>query len=987
MAITTQERTNILKLTVGMFNAAPGANYLAEFTSVFEANGHNLAALAGTLGTTGAFQSLYPNFQTASEFATKFLTTLGLQGNTEAVDFVTAKFNAGVPKAQIIYDAVVALDASTSADFANAKAILVNKAAVAENYSVVLAASSTSLATLQATVANVTADAASVTAANAANAGGSGQTFTLTTDQDTKTGTAGNDTFVSGVSVLQGGGVTDTLQSFDKLDGGAGTDTLDVTINQGAVVTASLTAIENINLRSTANGSGVSLAASSGVEKVTVANSTGTAFVNGVGAVASFAVADQKTAVTFNDGTATTVALSAKNVGTVSATAPVEVTVNFDDNAFLTANLTVENSNIALVNTTAGNNDLKTVTVAATGSNTVKLTAGATTAESITVTGAGSVDLTGAAFSALKTLTVADGGVKATITNGTAAAVTVTTGAGVDTLTATGAGLKSVSTGAGKDSVKTARDATADAKVANLAALSAAIAVGTTDAAVATATATAVTNGAILAADKTAIDAAAVSVGAGAVDAAELAAVQALITPLQTAAATATAATGTVAATATIDLGAGDDTLTLGNVFAAGATLTGGDGTDTLAIAKADYATVATYSAANLAKVTGFETLSITDALTTGTTIDVSKIAGIVNFKAAAGVTTGNTAAVSNLGANSTVEFAGADTANGQLTASLKTDTAADSLTLIINHNFTDNNDTTSSALNGAAQTVVLADIESLTVNSTGTNTSLPFTAVTGYKADTITNNLALTGSNKLTSITVTGDQKLVVASTAAMTKLATVDGSANTGGLSFDGSLADMTTATTSVAMTIKGSATAANTLIGTGHDDTIVGGAKADTITGGAGADTLTGGAGNDTFVMNRTEGLGTDSTLASKDIITDFVANTYGNGTNGAAGTGADLTDATKVTGDVLKFDVSANAVADGVYVFVATNAADAQTFLQNLGADTATAKDNAVGAALDSTTGNLYMDLDSNGTVDSVIQLTGVTTITAAAFQLV
>ncbi len=219
MAITTQERTNILKLTVGLFNAAPGANYLSEFTSVFEANGHNLAALAGTLGTTGAFQSLYPSFQTASEFATKFLTTLGLQGNTEAVDFVTAKFNAGVPKAQIIFDALVALDASTSAEFAAAKAILDNKAAVAENYSVTLGASSTSLETLQGAVANVTADAASVTAANAANAGGNGQTFTLTVGEDKLTGTAGNDTFNGLIVQANDASAKDTLESFDVLDG------------------------------------------------------------------------------------------------------------------------------------------------------------------------------------------------------------------------------------------------------------------------------------------------------------------------------------------------------------------------------------------------------------------------------------------------------------------------------------------------------------------------------------------------------------------------------------------------------------------------------------------------------------------------------------------------------------------------------------------------------------------------------------------------
>lgn len=234
MAITTQERTNILKLTVGLFNAAPGANYLSEFTSVFEANGHNYGALALTLGTTGAFQSLYPNFQTASEFATKFLTTLGLQGNTEAVDFVTAKFNAGVPKAQIIYDAVVALDATTSATFADAKAILVNKAAVAENYSVTLGASSTSLATLQGAVANVTADAASVTAANAANAGGNGQTFTLTTALGEQiNGTAGNDTINAVLSSVAG---SSTLNVGDLIDGKAGTDTLKLIVDTAGAV-------------------------------------------------------------------------------------------------------------------------------------------------------------------------------------------------------------------------------------------------------------------------------------------------------------------------------------------------------------------------------------------------------------------------------------------------------------------------------------------------------------------------------------------------------------------------------------------------------------------------------------------------------------------------------------------------------------------------------------------------------------------------------
>ncbi len=44
-------------------------------------------------------------------------------------------------------------------------------------------------------------------------------------------------------------------------------------------------------------------------------------------------------------------------------------------------------------------------------------------------------------------------------------------------------------------------------------------------------------------------------------------------------------------------------------------------------------------------------------------------------------------------------------------------------------------------------------------------------------------------------------------------------------------------------------------------------------------------------------------------------------------------------------------------------------------------------NTVNAALDSSTGFLYLDLDDNGVIDSVIELTGVSTINAAAFVLV
>lgn len=229
--ITTQERTNILKLVAGMFNAAPGAAYLSEFTTAYQAMGSNLNNLATALGNTGAFKSLYPSSLTSAEFATKFLTTLGLQANTDAVAWVQAKVNAGQSFASVIVQAVSALDATSEAQFASAKALLANKASVAEYYSVPapvgVGVSSDNLATLQGVVAKVTADTASVqTAKDAIVGGGNGQSFTLTTGQDVFNGTAGADIIRGVAGQAVGAQDQSTFNSSDILDGGAGEDRL-----------------------------------------------------------------------------------------------------------------------------------------------------------------------------------------------------------------------------------------------------------------------------------------------------------------------------------------------------------------------------------------------------------------------------------------------------------------------------------------------------------------------------------------------------------------------------------------------------------------------------------------------------------------------------------------------------------------------------------------------------------------------------------------
>lgn len=934
MAVVTIQQS-VAALYVAVFNRAPDQAGLNAWTNAITSGQSTFAQVAAGFAAHEVFTTGIGALSNTAYVAALYTNILGSAGDAAGIANWTAQLNAGQSKAAVAalfvqaaltvdIPAMLAAGSLTAAEAAAATVrqdTLTNKANTGIYFAETLkAASNLNPLTVQsskagleadpiynaskAAIANVTNTAASVqsakdaisVAAGTANPAQSllGGTFTLTAGSDTGaafTGTAGNDTFEAPVVQDGAGNLTDTLQNVDQLNGGAGTDTLNATLNApaGGTVTPSLTGIEVVNVRATGAAT-LDLSASTGVTNVNVNNSSAVATLTKIGN-AAVGVSNQNQNVNINGSTATALALNLDTVGTKAT----DITVDLGSataNAATSFAITAKDAHVTFTEST-GSAATTSASVAATGSNEITFaTTDLASITSLTVTGAGDVDFTGAAMTALKTLTAGDGGVKVNATAGVLE--TVTAGAGKDTVTAVGATVKSISTGAGDDTVN--------------------------------------------------------------------------------------AVTTALAATSVVDLGAGNDTLTIaGAAFAKGVTLTGGEGTDTLGMAKELYATVAGYTTAELSKVTGFEVLSISDALATAdAAYDVSKIAGITSFKAAAGITTTEGASVTNLGANTSVELAGVAANDGTLTVGLKTDTAADVMTLILNKDYTDNNDTTIDTL-AAAHTVVAADVETLNVNSTGKMAAI-VTKLEGYKADLVTNTLTLDGSNKLASVVVTGDQAFSLASTAAMTKLASVDGSANTGGVTFSGALADMTTPTTSVAMSIKGSATAANTLTGTGHADTIVGGSKVDTITGGKGGDTLTGNGGNDKFVF-----AAGDSSIGTGtfDTITDFVANTWGNGTGGAAGTEADLTVAAKVTGDVLSFTVGGTASAtNGIKVFVASSAADATTFLAN----TASADNTQASAALNSADGKLYVDMTGDGVTDFYIGLTGVTSLTAAAFDI-
>lgn len=443
MAITVEARTEIIKLVVGMFGAAPGASVLSSLVAAYE-SGSSISQIAANLANTNEFTGIYPTFLTSGEFATKLvnnlLTEASVEAKAEAVTVLTAALNGGMSRSVAFVEAIKFVDgvAATDAAFGTSGAAFDNKVAVAIYYSVDSQKSGSSLADLQGVVSNVTSAPASVTSAKTEIDGTLtvGQTFTLTTSAtDVVTGTTNADTIIGQL------GQSTTLQASDKINGGLGADTFRIVTDAplvaaaGAVSGFTVTGVETIEVQAqNANGSTIGLENVS-AELETVRSSS------------------SSQALTL-DQVKKIVALEINNTITPTGGAAPGLTVTYQPTVVSgtadTQKLSLNGNAMGALNI-AG---IETLAITSTGAASTLASVVDSSLTTVTAAGDQKVTITAALPTTVKTVTSTQTAGGLTVTAGVAD-VSVTGGAGDDKVTFTGSftSADSFNGGAGRDTV------------------------------------------------------------------------------------------------------------------------------------------------------------------------------------------------------------------------------------------------------------------------------------------------------------------------------------------------------------------------------------------------------------------------------------------------------------------------------------------------------------------------------------------------------
>ena len=273
MATSTQINA-ITALYVGYFDRAPDPAGLQFWIDQID-NGREFNTIAADFAASPEAVALYPYLTTPdvsspAAFITNIYANLfGRAPEAEGLEFWTGVLEDGSVSVADMIEAII-MGARDDADAGTFdKSVLDNKVEVGLDFALEAGNvagfefDADAKAAAVAAVNGVTEDQATVDAAKAATdafvtngtvSGTTGETFTLTAEADNFVGTANADTF----QAVEGTGSAGTLTVFDKLDGGAGEDTLEL-ISNGTVAIpggVSIKNIETVNItRDSASGS------------------------------------------------------------------------------------------------------------------------------------------------------------------------------------------------------------------------------------------------------------------------------------------------------------------------------------------------------------------------------------------------------------------------------------------------------------------------------------------------------------------------------------------------------------------------------------------------------------------------------------------------------------------------------------------------------------------------------------------------------------
>lgn len=953
----------VQQLYVAYFGRPADPVGLANFTAQLNTIGAptTMAGLNAAYSTNSTVKTLVDQFGTSAESAALYTgTTLAFVNSiyqnvlNRAADLEGLLFWAGaidngsLSRGKAAMSIMAGAQANTTAQGLIDAAVVANKTTVAGNFTaaldtaaeVIAYSGNTAAATARAMLGQVTnttdtvAFQATVTSTVSTVVTGSqntvGTTYTLTVGSDTGAsfvGGSANDTFVAN-NVTAG----DTWTVGDAIDGGAGTDTFNVTQTNAITIPtgATVTNIETANFLSGTSGTslnttswtgltalnitapGAVTATAAATTDITVTDATQAASAISVNGGKAVSVTGSTSVASAGTGGTVTVGATTAAAGAVSVTENVTSTNVTDASVATGGAIAVTGGTAVTVNQNISGASVTTANVGVTAVGGAVTVTGNASTTAVTVNQS-------AAVVAVKSATVGVHGIKdgaVTINDknagSTTAAGTITTATlknygdstinsnalttvnlegtggtlGITTNSLTTAANTALALNVNGLSYKNAGSDNAitvdsDVKTLNITSSTAASTVANVTASGATAVNVA-GDAALTLTDNTFAAATAITVTntAGA-------------TFGTTAIAAGTLFTGGAgndsiilsnSFTKAITMGAGNDTVTVGGTtIGTGGSVAAGDGTDTIKMTSAQAATFDNDATFNT-KYTGFEVLELSDALGAATTLDLAGLNSVSKVVLDAGGADAASAVLSNFATGGTVETQASSTG---ITVNIANAlfNSADTLNLSVK-----------SAAAATTGSFTAAGVETLNISLADA------TATGGAAVKHVISTLTVADA---TTINVSGNNGLTITAATGSTKVATFDASGVVGNGTADtaANLAvTYTSLNTTTAVTMKGGA----------GDDVLTAAAAstfAQTITGGNGADTITGGAGNDSIDLTET--------TAAADTVQFLAAGSNGVDTitGFAAGTGADIVN--------LVHTATTVATADGAAAVVGTS----------------------------------------------------------------